>query len=57
MYVYNKFQVYAGCNCQHNTAGNHCDECAVGYTHRPWAVGNVTDANECQGETFIIVPP
>ena len=42
-------QVYAGCMCQHNTEGVHCDQCATGFNNVPWAPGTDTEANACQG--------
>lgn len=42
-------QVYAGCMCQHDTEGVHCDQCATGFNNVPWAPGTDTEANACQG--------
>lgn len=46
----NTTAVYSGCSCEHNTAGNHCDTCAVGYNSLPWRPGNATAANACESE-------
>ena len=42
-------QVYAGCMCQHNTEGVHCDQCVTGFNNVPWAPGTDIEANICQG--------
>ncbi|NWV38853.1 LAMB3 protein, partial [Grantiella picta] len=36
------------CECQHNTAGPHCDRCADLYNARPWAPAEDSDPHECQ---------
>ena len=45
--------VFSGCLCEHNTAGDHCGKCAVGYNSLPWRPGNATSANACQRKLLI----
>uniref|UniRef100_A0A8B9ZUL0 Laminin subunit beta 3 n=1 Tax=Anas zonorhyncha TaxID=75864 RepID=A0A8B9ZUL0_9AVES len=41
-------QVHGRCECQHNTAGPHCERCAALYNARPWAPAEDNDPHECQ---------
>uniref|UniRef100_A0A8C3C2P2 Laminin subunit beta 3 n=1 Tax=Cairina moschata TaxID=8855 RepID=A0A8C3C2P2_CAIMO len=41
-------QVHGHCECQHNTAGPHCERCAALYNARPWAPAEDNDPHECQ---------
>lgn len=47
-YVYFN-QVYTGCICGHNTQGNNCEMCQIGFNSAPWMPGTSTAANQCQG--------
>ncbi|KAK0065807.1 laminin-like protein lam-2, partial [Biomphalaria pfeifferi] len=38
----------AGCNCLHNTTGQHCETCLPLYNNKPWLMGNSTHSNECE---------
>ncbi|KAM9184921.1 laminin subunit beta-3 [Mergus octosetaceus] len=40
--------VHGRCECQHNTAGPHCERCAALYNARPWAPAEDNDPHECQ---------
>lgn len=35
------------CVCQHNTQGEHCEQCQPLYNNSPWQAGTVSHANEC----------
>ncbi|NWV24705.1 LAMB3 protein, partial [Origma solitaria] len=41
-------QVPGHCECQHHTAGPHCERCAALYNARPWAPAEDSDPHECQ---------
>ncbi|KAF4796172.1 hypothetical protein TURU_086338 [Turdus rufiventris] len=41
-------QVSGHCECQHNTAGPHCERCAALFNARPWAPAEDSDPHECQ---------
>uniref|UniRef100_A0A8C3LTW5 Laminin subunit beta 3 n=1 Tax=Chrysolophus pictus TaxID=9089 RepID=A0A8C3LTW5_CHRPC len=41
-------QVHGRCECQHNTAGPNCGNCAALYNDRPWAPAEDNDPHECQ---------
>jgi hypothetical protein len=41
-------KVLSGCDCQHNTQGDHCNECLPLYNNKPYQKGNSTHSNECE---------
>ncbi|XP_054841846.1 laminin subunit alpha-3 [Eublepharis macularius] len=36
------------CACQHNTCGETCDHCCVGYNQRKWQPATATSTNQCE---------
>nr|XP_056710908.1 laminin subunit alpha-3 [Euleptes europaea] len=36
------------CVCQHNTCGETCDHCCVGYNQRQWQPATATSTNQCE---------
>ncbi|XP_015276228.1 PREDICTED: laminin subunit alpha-3 [Gekko japonicus] len=36
------------CVCQHNTCGETCDHCCVGYNQREWQPATATSTNQCE---------
>jgi len=41
-------KVYAGCDCQHHTAGNNCEMCEPLYNDAEYMRGTTINANVCQ---------
>ena len=42
----------AECECQHNTAGTHCDSCLPLYNNKPWQAAVGSETNACEGKVF-----
>ncbi|PIK40304.1 hypothetical protein BSL78_22859 [Apostichopus japonicus] len=38
----------ASCVCEHNTMGQHCDQCKPLYNNKPWAAAFMGHPNECE---------
>lgn len=36
------------CQCQHNTAGRNCEECAAGFVQKPWRPYTKFDKYQCE---------
>ena len=41
-------KVYAGCDCQHRTAGNNCEMCQPLYNNAEYMRGTIDNASVCQ---------
>ena len=41
-------KVYAGCDCQHRTAGDNCEMCEPLYNNAEYMQGTIDNASVCQ---------
>lgn len=48
-------KIYAGCDCQHRTAGSNCEVCESLYNNASYMRGTINDSNACQSMQFIML--